>query len=81
MAVQKAYADANVAVDDIDIAEVHDCFAVTEVMMYEAAGFAKAGEGGQLAISGATSIQGKIPVNTGGGLIGFGMVLCIIVSS
>ena len=72
LAVQKAYADANVGVDDIDIAEVHDCFAVTEVMMYEAAGFAKAGDGAHLAASGDTSIDGRIPVNTGGGLIGFG---------
>ena len=40
--------------------------------MYEAAGFAEAGEGAKLAASGETGINGKIPVNTGGGLIGFG---------
>jgi len=71
-AVQKAYADAGVAASDIDIAEVHDCFAITEVMMYEAAGFAQLGKGGELAASGETGINGRIPVNTGGGLIGFG---------
>lgn len=71
-AVEKAYVDAGVSANDIDIAEVHDCFAVTEVMMYEAAGFAEEGKGGELAASGETGIHGKIPVNTGGGLIGFG---------
>lgn len=71
-AIRKAYADAGVTAADIDIAEVHDCFAVTEVMMYEAAGFAAEGKGGELAASGETGINGKIPVNTGGGLIGFG---------
>jgi acetyl-CoA acyltransferase len=71
-AVSKAYAEAGVSADDINVAEVHDCFAVTECMMYEAAGFAGKGEGAQLAVSGATGINGKIPVNTGGGLIGFG---------
>ena len=71
-AVHKAYADAGVASYQIDIAEVHDCFAITEVMMYEAAGFVGAGQGGALAASGATAIDGRIPVNTGGGLIGFG---------
>ena len=71
-AVSKAYSDAGVTAEDIDVAEVHDCFAVTECMMYEAAGFAPFGEGAKLAASGETRINGKIPVNTGGGLIGFG---------
>ncbi len=71
-AVEKAYKDAGVTAQDIEIAEVHDCFAVTEVMMYEAAGFADEGKGGELAASGETGINGTIPVNTGGGLIGFG---------
>ena len=71
-AVEKAYKDAGVTAQDIGIAEVHDCFAVTEVMMYEAAGFAGEGKGGELAASGETGINGTIPVNTGGGLIGFG---------
>ena len=71
-AVSKAYSDAGVTAADINVAEVHDCFAVTECMMYEAAGFAGVGEGATLAASGETGINGKIPVNTGGGLIGFG---------
>ena len=71
-AVSKAYNEAGITAGDIDVAEVHDCFAVTECMMYEAAGFAQSGEGAKLAVSGETGINGKIPVNTGGGLIGFG---------
>ena len=71
-AVAKAYSEAGVSANEIDIAEVHDCFAITEVMMYEAAGFAAPGKGGELAASGETGINGRIPVNTGGGLIGFG---------
>jgi acetyl-CoA acyltransferase len=41
-------------------------------MMYEALGFAAPGEGAALIRDGATNIDGRIPVNTGGGLIGFG---------
>lgn len=58
--------------DDLEVAEVHDCFAVTELLMYEAMGLAEPGKGAELLQSGATSLEGKIPVNTGGGLIAFG---------
>lgn len=71
-AADRAYAQAGLRPDDIDVAEVHDCFSVTEVMMTEALGFAKTGQGAALAKDGATAIDGSIPVNTGGGLIGFG---------
>lgn len=71
-AVQEAYDDATLKPSEVDVAEVHDCFAVTELLMYEALGFANPGEGAQLAESGETQIDGDIPVNTGGGLIGFG---------
>lgn len=71
-AVAKAYADAGLSAADMDVAEVHDCFTVTELMMYEALGFAPAGGGAALVRDGATAIDGRIPVNTGGGLIGFG---------
>lgn len=72
LAAKQAYEDAGLRPDDIDVAEVHDCFAVTELLMYEALGFAEPGKGAELARSGATAIDGKIPVNTGGGLIGYG---------
>jgi acetyl-CoA acyltransferase len=71
-AVGQAYEDAGLKPSDIDVAEVHDCFAVTELLMYEALGFAEPGKGAELARSGETGIEGSIPVNTGGGLIGFG---------
>jgi acetyl-CoA acyltransferase len=71
-AVAKAYASAGIGVADINIAEVHDCFTVTELMMIEALGLAAPGEGARLTADGFTAIDGKVPVNTGGGLIGFG---------
>merc|ERR1711933_200525 len=63
---------AGVKPSDLQVAEVHDCFAVTELLMYEAIGLAEPGMGAEFFKSGATSLQGKIPVNTGGGLIAFG---------
>merc|ERR1711972_281126 len=49
-----------------------DCFALTEVLMYEAIGLAEPGKGVELFHTGATSLHGNIPVNTGGGLLAFG---------
>jgi acetyl-CoA acyltransferase len=71
-AARRAYAAANVGPKDIDVAEVHDCFTVTEPLIYEALGFAEAGKGHHLVREGRTEIEGDLPVNTGGGLIGFG---------
>ena len=71
-AAQQMYKESGITADQVQIAEVHDCFSVTEVMMYEALGFADKGDGGKLARSGETGIEGHIPVNTGGGLIAFG---------
>lgn len=69
---QLAYAAAKLTAADIQVAEVHDCFTVTELMMYEALGFADPGQGAALLRDGATDIGGRLPVNTGGGLVGFG---------
>lgn len=71
-AARTAMADAKVSLDQIGVAEVHDCFAVTEVMMMEAIGLAEYGKGIEPIREGVTAISGKLPVNTGGGLIGFG---------
>ena len=71
-AATKAYNAAGITAADVDVAEVHDCFAVTELMMIEAIGLAAPGQGAALTKSGATAIGGATPVNTGGGLIGFG---------
>ena len=71
-AASRVYDDGGITPEDVDVAEVHDCFAVTECLMYEALGFADRGEGAKLAAEGQTRLDGSIPVNTGGGLIAFG---------
>jgi len=68
LAARKAYDMAAVEPEDIDVAEVHDCFTIAEIMAYEDLGFCRAGEGGQLVEKGETKLRGGIPVNTGGGL-------------
>jgi acetyl-CoA acyltransferase len=71
-AVQEAYRDAGIGPRDIGVAEVHDCFSVTELLMYEALGLAEKGRGIDLIRDGSTMLEGRIPVNTGGGLLAFG---------
>jgi len=68
VAAKKAYEMADVKPEDIDVAEVHDCFTIAEIIAYEDLGFCKPGEGGRLAESGETKLGGRIPVNTSGGL-------------
>ncbi|CAE7209411.1 unnamed protein product [Symbiodinium sp. CCMP2592] len=63
--VSRMLASAGVKPSDLDVAEVHDCFAIAEILMYEAIGLAAPGKGTELVKSGATSLEGKIPVNTG----------------
>ncbi len=72
IAATEAYEDAGINPEDVQVCEVHDCFAITEVMMTEALGFAEPGKGAELAKAGETAIDGKHPINTGGGLIAFG---------
>ncbi len=67
-AAKMAYDMAQVKPEEIDIAEVHDCFSYAELMAYEDLGFCKAGESGKLIESGETRLGGRIPVNTSGGL-------------
>jgi acetyl-CoA C-acetyltransferase len=67
-AAQKAYKMANVTPDQIDVAVVHDCFTIAEIMAYEDLEFCKKGEGAKLLREGQTEIGGKIPVNVDGGL-------------
>lgn len=71
-AAKRAYAQARLRPTDVEVAEVHDCFSIAEVLMYEALGFAAPGQGTQLLLRGETTRTGRLPVNTGGGLIGFG---------
>lgn len=67
-AAQKAYAMAGVGPADIDLAEVHDCFTIAELIAMEDLGFCAKGQGGPYVASGATSLTGARPVNTSGGL-------------
>ena len=67
-AAEVAYKMANVRPEDIDLAEVHDCFTIAEIIVMEDLGFVKKGEGGKAAESGMTAIGGKKPINTSGGL-------------
>ncbi len=71
-AIHTAYAESGKNAAALNIAEVHDCFTVTELMMYEAMGLCGPGQAGQLLREGVTDIGGRTPVNTGGGLVGFG---------
>lgn len=68
----RAYRHANLTAADIDIAEVHDCFTMAELLMMEALGFAKTGTAHHQVREGRTALDGALPINTGGGLVGFG---------
>jgi acetyl-CoA C-acetyltransferase len=63
-----AYAMAGVKPDDIDVADVHDCFTIAEIMAYEDLGFCKKGEGGPFVSDRQSYIGGKVAVNVDGGL-------------
>jgi acetyl-CoA C-acetyltransferase len=69
---RQAYAMAGVTARDIDVAEVHDCFTIAEMMAYEDLGFAAPGEGKELIKSKETYRDGSIPVNVDGGLLSKG---------
>jgi len=68
IAAKEAYEMAGLTPQDIDIAEVHDCFTIAEIMAYEDLGFCKPGEGGKFIESGAPMLDGELPINTSGGL-------------
>jgi len=67
-AAKQAYDMAGLGPDQINVAEVHDCFTIAEIIAYEDLGFCETGQGGKLAESGETKLGGRIPVNTSGGL-------------
>jgi acetyl-CoA C-acetyltransferase len=71
-AAQQAYQMAGVGPQDIDVAEVHDCFTIAEMMAYENLGFAQPGEGKELIRAKETYQEGSIPVNVDGGLLSKG---------
>ncbi len=71
-AARQAYEMAGVKPLDIDVAEVHDCFTISEILAYEDLGFAKPGQGVRLIEEKQTYHDGKIPVNVDGGLLSKG---------
>jgi acetyl-CoA acetyltransferase len=71
-AAKRAFDKASLRHEDIDVMEVHDATAFGEVSAMEAMGFCPRGEGGVIAERGDTALDGKIPVNTSGGLISRG---------
>jgi acetyl-CoA C-acetyltransferase len=67
-AVKIAYDMSGKRPEEIDLAEVHDCFTIAEICVIEALGFVEKGKGGPETEHGLTTLGGKIPVNTSGGL-------------
>ena len=71
-AADAAYAMAGVGPKDVDLAEVHDCFSIAELIAYEELGFCKKGEAGRFVADGRSDYGGEVVVNPRGGLIGCG---------
>ncbi len=71
-AAAKAYEMAGVGAEDLDLVELHDCFATAEILHYENLGLCKDGEAGRMIDEGETAHGGRIPVNVSGGLLSKG---------
>ncbi|MDQ0635599.1 acetyl-CoA C-acetyltransferase [Arthrobacter pascens] len=65
---ERALAMAGVGLEDLDFAEVHDCFTIAELLMYEAMGLTESGQGGRAIEEGWVFRDGKLPINVSGGL-------------
>ncbi|MGD0160412.1 MAG: thiolase domain-containing protein [Candidatus Bathyarchaeia archaeon] len=68
VAAGKAYEMAQITPGELDVAEVHDCFTIAELIAYEDLGFCKPGQGKTLVENVETKLGGRLPVNTSGGL-------------
>lgn len=68
VAAENAYRLAGLSVKEIDVADVHDCFTIAEVIATEDLGFFPKGQGGKAAVEGVTGLKGDKPVNADGGL-------------
>jgi len=71
-AAKTAYDMAGVGPKDVNLVELHDCFATAEILHYENLGLCADGEAGKMIDEGATALGGKIPVNVSGGLLSKG---------
>jgi len=67
-AIHTAYERAGITVNDLDVAEVHDCFTIAELLIYEAMGLATHGHGAEVLTGGVVHAGGRLPVNLSGGL-------------
>ena len=72
LASTRAYEMAGINPKQLDCAEVHDCFTITEILDIEDLGFCEKGSGGAFSAAGETAIGGSMPVNTSGGLLAKG---------
>jgi len=72
LAAKEAYEQAGLGPDDVDLIELHDCFATAEIVHYENLGICADGEAGRLIDEGETALGGRIPVNVSGGLLSKG---------
>ncbi|MBI5159374.1 thiolase domain-containing protein [Candidatus Micrarchaeota archaeon] len=72
IAARKAFQQAGVSAKDVDVAEVHDCFTIAEIMAIEDLGFVEKGKGGKATEDGFTALNSDVSVNTSGGLKGCG---------
>ncbi|MBI5015909.1 MAG: thiolase domain-containing protein [Deltaproteobacteria bacterium] len=71
-AAREAFARAGIAPSDVDVAEVHDCFTIAEIVDTEDIGFFERGRGGPAVEEGLTRVDGRIPINPSGGLLSKG---------
>lgn len=69
---EKALQQAGITMDQVGTAEIHDCFSIAGILTVEALGMAEAGKGAAFVADGNTSREGILPMNTTGGLIGWG---------
>jgi acetyl-CoA C-acetyltransferase len=72
IAGREALRSAGIGVGDLDLAEVHDCFTISEIIEYEALGLCPEGQGGRFALDGRGDVGGDLVVNPRGGLLGCG---------
>ena len=68
------YGRAGLGPEDIDVAQIYDCFTITVLLQLEDWGFCKKGEGGPFVTSGEIDLRGRLPINTGGGHLSEGYI-------
>ena len=68
------YRRAGLGPDDVDVAQLYDCFTITVLLQLEDWGFCKKGEGGPFVAAGEVELGGAIPINTGGGHLSEGYI-------